>query len=173
MVVSPDGAAGAPTAADVASADTLVAVGDAPRASGSTDADIIDFAGTYRYVTGTRLLTCPALGGSAIDQLSETVLIGQGISAPLVMVLPSGCTLNLDAMGNSAILRPGQVCPPQVISVGGEAATETDTYNGGAIVVNGNSATIAASGSVQLAAPNGVNVVCTFTVNGTLIKVTK
>jgi hypothetical protein len=153
VVVGPDGGAGAPDRID----------------ADGTEA----FVGTYQYLTGTRVLTCPTLGGSQTDQLAGTLLIGKGISAPLVMVLASGCALNLDPIENSATLRPNQMCPPQTISLGGEAATEIDTHQGGNFVVIGNSATIAESGSAQLVGSNGATAVCTFTMNGTLNRITK
>jgi hypothetical protein len=139
----------------------------------SGDDDTGAFVGTYMYLTGTRTLTCPTLGGSATDQLTGTLTIGKGTIAPLVVVLASGCTLNLDPAGTSATLRPNQMCPPQTVNIGGAAATETDVHQGGNIVINGNSATIAESGSATLVDATGATAVCTFTMNGTLNKVSR
>jgi hypothetical protein len=79
----------------------------------------------------------------------------------------------MDPMGTSATLRPSQMCPPQTITIGGAAATETDIHQGGNVVVNGNSATIAESGSATLVDGSGATAVCTFTMNGTLNKVSR
>jgi len=155
----------------VSVAALLASLGLAGCSGGDDGTD--NFVGTYMYLTGTRMLTCPTLGGSQTDMLTGTLTIGKGTSAPLVVVLASGCTLSMDPMGNSATLRPNQVCPPQTISIGGEAATEIDTHQGGNIVVNGNSATIAESGSAQLTGSSGATAVCTFTMNGTLNKVSR
>jgi hypothetical protein len=139
---------------------------------GSGDEDSTSaFVGTYMYLSGTRTLTCGA--NQQVDQLSGPLTVSKGIDAPLVVLLGS-CTLKLDPVGNSATLRPGQVCPVQNISIGGAPATETDTHNGGNLVVTGNAATIAESGSAQLVdGTTGQTLVCTFTMNGTLNKVSR
>jgi hypothetical protein len=139
---------------------------------GSSEDDGGAFTGTYQYLTGTRTLTCPTLGQDT-SQLTGTLTIGKGITAPLVVVLASGCTLNLDPVGTSATLRANQMCPPMTVVLGGVTVTETDVHQGGNVVVNGASATIAESGSATLVDGTGATAVCTFTMNGTLNKVSK
>jgi hypothetical protein len=154
------------------SAAALLATLGLAGCSGGDD-DNSAFIGTYMYLTGTRTLTCPTLGGQETSQLTGTLTISKGIDAPLVVVLPSGCTLKMDPAGMVATLRPMQVCPPQTINIGGAAATETDTHQGGNVTVTGTSAVIAESGSAQLVGGNGATAICTFTMNGTLNKVSK
>ena len=131
------------------------------------------FVGTWQYSSGTRMTTCPELG-VVTEALMGTLTVAKGVDAPLVVLVNGGtCQLKLDPGGTSATLRAAQICPAfQGTFNDGTPYTETDTHNTGSFVVNGRTAVISESGSGQIVG-GGRTFICTFTMNGTLNKVTQ
>jgi hypothetical protein len=137
------------------------------------DGNTAAFTGTWQYSSGTRMTTCQGLG-AATEPLMGTLIVAKGVDAPLVVLVNNGtCQLKLDPAGTSATLRMAQICPAfQGQFSDGTGYTETDTHNTGSFVINGRTAVISESGSGTIVG-GGQTFVCTFTMNGTLNKITQ
>jgi hypothetical protein len=124
--------------------------------------DLSAFTGTWKYTSGTTVRTCgntPQTG-----QLMGNFTVQKGVDAPLV-VIDDPCTFKLDPSGTTATFRAGQMC---MAVQGGNAATLI--INAGSINVTGTTSTINHSGTMTLIV-NGASVACTYTQNGTAMKI--
>jgi hypothetical protein len=154
-----------------ASPDAGADASTANAADASPDADpAAPFVGSWQWTGGTRMIACQGYGSNS-TALSGTFMVARGVDAPLVLAFPDNCVLKLDIDGSSAVLRPAQVCPPfQVHFSDGSPATEVDTFNNGTLVVSGETATLALSGTAMVSA-SGLTAQCAFTAPGTLARV--
>jgi hypothetical protein len=140
----------------------LVAISTGLLGCGGDDDDVSVFVGSWKYVTGTSTTNCGA--GPTTEQLMDTFTVGKGIDSPLVIISGS-CNLKFDANGNTATIRTGQVC---MVVEGGISATVT--FNAGTMTVTGTNATVVSGGNIMASGPGGI-VNCTFTDNGTAMKI--
>jgi hypothetical protein len=72
----------------------------------------IDFApylGTWRYLEGTIIVTCPGAAPVQDTLVDATFQLQRGTDAPLQYATPS-CTWRLDTSGNLGLFRPGDSC---------------------------------------------------------------
>jgi hypothetical protein len=129
------------------------------------DDDYGTFTGTWLYVTGERVITCPNLGKKT-EKLQGTLTVSKASESGLVVIVPPGCALRLSVSGNAANVNAGPACAPYSAGTldDGTTISQIDSYQGGSFVVNGKTATMNLTGSAQLVF--GATEVCTFTVTG-------
>jgi len=124
--------------------------------------NLMQFTGTWQYLSGTGTANCGA--GSQTEQLMGTFKVMTGIDSALV-IIDGTCTLKMDVSGNVATLRSGQTC--MSVAMGNSA---TLNVNGGAMTVNGTTASLQYSGNITLVV-SGQSLACTYTETSTVMKI--
>jgi hypothetical protein len=131
---------------------------------GSDEANPDDFVGVWSGV-GTVNTRC-GMGAGTNSALSETITITKGVNAPLLVVV-GDCSLQMDAKGHAAVLRPGQMC-----TVTRNNIPATATYSSGNFSVTGIKATFSLAATYTVG--DGALVLsCTYLANGTATKMPK
>jgi hypothetical protein len=132
----------------------------------SSGTNLDDFVGVWAG-TGTVNTKCGA-GAGKDSALNETITITKGVEAPLLVVVGT-CSLQMNAEGDTATVRPGQTC-----AVMREGITTNATYSGGSFVAMGIKATFNLTASFTLAGNNGgLALSCSYVANGTASKMQK
>jgi hypothetical protein len=144
----------------------LALLGLAVGCSSSPSTNLDDFLGVWTGA-GTVNTKCGAGAGKDMP-LDEAITITKGIEAPLVVAVGT-CSLQMDAAGDTATLRPGQSC-----AVTRDNVTTSASYTAGNFTIMGIKATFSLSASFTLAGPNGgLAVMCSYLASGTASKMQK
>jgi hypothetical protein len=129
---------------------------------GGSDEDM--FVGVWAG-TGTANTRC-GMGAGMSSPLNETITITKGVNAPLLVVV-GDCSLQMNATGSMATLRPGQMCTIKRNNV-----TSMATYSSGDFTVSGITATFNLAATFTVG--DGALVLqCTYLASGTATKMPK
>jgi hypothetical protein len=143
----------------------LALLGALVQGCGSSDGTNLDYFLGVWSGAGTANTRC-GMGAGNTSALDETITITPGVNAPLLVVV-GNCSLQMDAKGTMAILRPGQMCTVMRNNV-----SSTATYSSGDFTVDGIKATFNLAASFTVG-EGALVLSCTYLASGTASKMPK
>jgi hypothetical protein len=130
---------------------------------GSTPSELDRFLGTWTITDGMLKAMCAGLQFPISTALMGEQTVQKGADADLAFNVQPKCRLLLDASGDTAIVRPNQMCV--VMASGAEVP---GTVKSGTLMVSGETASFEVSGEATL--PTGA---CNFTAMGASMRTAK
>lgn len=133
-------------------------------ATATSTAGVDKFVGTWKFTSGTIIVTCPAPIGVVTIAETGNLTITKGATSDLI-VTNEDCSLKFDVAGTTANALAGQSCT--MVDADG---TEVDTYNA-AVITSSDGVTAHLSATITAAITSGgASVTCTGTESADLQK---